>query len=163
MSGCLAPSLSAASPSLTSLSTEIRFSLSALGHDSSCYPLSVNFPCATGPRHECISVGGGTCRHCQLCCSQQPAQRHPSAPWQVIPLAESLLLAGGKKRKQLHHSNLPGKAGELLTQSKLFIFRLLGGGRGYINEKAARSLSKRGACMARVSTVTEQVSTGRMQ
>lgn len=174
MSGCLAPSLRAASLLLTSLSTEMFFSLSALGRDLSCYPshsMSVNFPCATGPRHKCISVGGGACRHCQLRCSRQSAQLHSSprrrAPQQVISLAESLLPAGDKKKKKykkkLHHSNLTGKAGDLLTQSKLFIFRLVGGGSGYINKKAALSLSKHGACMACVITMTGQFSTRRTE
>lgn len=105
MSGCLAPSLCAASLLLTLLSTEMFFFLSALGRDLSCYPsqsMSVNFPCAMRPHHKCISVGGGTCQHCQLRCSQQSAQLHSSprrlAPRQVISLAESLLPAGEEKK-----------------------------------------------------------------
>lgn len=66
-------------------------------------------------------------------------------------------------KKKLHHSNLTGKAGDLLTQSKLFIFRLVGGGSGYINKKAALSLSKHGACMACVITMTGQFSTRRTE
>lgn len=73
-----------------------------------------------------------------------------------------LLPAGGEKKK-LPHSNLTGKAGDLLTQSKIFIFRLVGGGSGYINKKAAVSLSKHGACTACVITMTEQFSTRRME
>lgn len=147
------------------------FFLSALGRDLSCYPsqsMSVNFPCAMRPHHKCISVGGGTCQHCQLRCSQQSAQLHSSprrlAPRQVISLAQSLLPAGEKKKPtKLHHSNLTGKAGDLLTQSKLFIFRLVGGGSGYMNKKAALSLSKHSACVARVITMTEQFSTQRTE
>jgi len=60
-----------------------------------------------------------------------------------------------EKNKKLHHSNLAGKAGDLLTQSKLFIFRPVGGGSGYINKKAALSLSKHGACMACVITMPD--------
>lgn len=68
-----------------------------------------------------------------------------------------------KNTTKLHHSNLTGKAGDLLTQSKLFIFRLVGGGSGYMNKKAALSLSKHGACVARVITMTEQFSTQRTE
>lgn len=102
--------------SLTSLSTEMFFSLSALGRDLSCYPsqsMSVNFPCATGPLHKCTSVGGGACQHRQLCRSQQSAQIHSSlrrlAPQQGISLAESP--ASRRRKKKLHHSNLTGRAG----------------------------------------------------
>ena len=68
-----------------------------------------------------------------------------------------------KKKHKFHHSDLTGKAGDLLTQSKLFIFRLIGGGTGYINKKAALSLSKHDACMACIITMTEQFSTQRTE
>lgn len=53
--------------------------------------------------------------------------------------------------------------GDLLTQSKLFIFRLIGGGSGYINKKAALSLSKHNVCVACVIMMTEQFSTRRTE
>lgn len=64
---------------------------------------------------------------------------------------------------ELHHSNLPGKAGDLLTHSELFIFRLSGAGSDCTNTRAALSLRKHGARTACVTTVAEQFPAPRME
>lgn len=57
--------------------------------------------------------------------SHRALQQGHSAPESPLPTRE----------EDLH----PGNTGDLLTQSKLFIFRLDGGGSGYINTEAALS------------------------
>lgn len=105
-------------------------------------PIAVSeceLPCATGPLHKCLSVGGGTCHTVSLATQPQLGHAAPETPHSTARTALAESCSPQQRKNPAVTSQGSHREGDLLTQSKPFIFSLVGGGSGWINKGCSES------------------------
>lgn len=122
---------------LTWLCTEMFFSLSALGRDWSCYPsqsMSVNFLVPRG-----LSTSGSAWEVALVTLSARLHSHSSGTPSSTVRTALAESCSPQHRKNPAVTSQGSHREGDLLTQSKSFIFSLVGEGSGCINKGCSES------------------------